>query len=241
MSTQSIQKFNIHELKDSQFINIISKRNTEENARNIIKKILNHYEDKISRYVIISPSTEINNFYNNIMSNDATCKFYNEYNSSVIQELLDMQQYLICNKTENYKSVLILDNCFSQIKLPNKQFDDLIYNSRHYGITVICLSQSVLNLPPDYRNNSDYVILLDLNGKELIRFWNSYANVFLTYNSFKEIFEELVKNNCAMIIDNSIKELNDCVTFIECSTSQNNNIAFDNNWLDYINKFFCCF
>lgn len=230
--------FNPQEIRDNTFINIISKQNTEKNARDVIKKLLCHFEDKIFKYVIVSPSIETNNFYYNLVSNDANCKIYNEYNSNIIEELIEEQIYLINKKSEKNKAILILDNCLTQFNVSDKQFKNLIYNSMCYDITIIFLSHSVFNFPPDCVANFDYIISFNLNENEQKKIWNSYARVFPKFSSFKIVFDELTKNGGAIVIDNNA-ELFCNVSFIEGSKLQTCNS--NNNWFDRIKKFLCCF
>lgn len=97
---------------------------------------------------------------------------------------------------KNYRMLLVMDDFMGKIKLNSATFKDLAGNSRHYGITLILLSQIFNdNLPVCLRENSSYMVffsgLNELNMKGVKNFINSYRR----YEDFYTDYVDTLKKN----------------------------------------------
>jgi hypothetical protein len=78
---------------------------------------------------------------------------------------------------------------------------EVMFNGRHYGITLIIAVQDTMALPPASRNNFDYVFLFnnDINS-EIAKIYAHFAGIFENINSFKQALTTLTENHGILVI-----------------------------------------
>ena len=91
-------------------------------------------------------------------------------------------------------------------------FSVVMYNGRHYRITVIIgVIDHQASLLPSYRANCNYVILLPTHSFRMKRkYWQSYVNMVPTFLHFDDLFRKYIDNDIktALVINNTIKSNN---------------------------------
>lgn len=108
---------------------------------------------------------------------------YEKYDDSIVQKIFQRQVAMMEKNEENIKEnkksidprlLLILDNVFDPYNLKktyykNKYINELYFNSRCYGITVITINDNEIPISPKFRQNFDYIFLhKDANSKYYI-------------------------------------------------------------------------
>jgi len=197
-------KFKLTDMYKYTHINVIAKRGAGKSwlIRDILKTLGKEVEDYIT---IFSPTENMNPFYK---KNFNKAKIYHQYDCAIIERLLaevsiDFRNNR--NTKDNIKHrVIVLDDCIGDKKIfKDPIFNNLLFNARHYHITIILAIQYPLGIKPELRSNFDHTFLLHddfiSNQKKM---YDHYAGMFRNFNSFREIYQNLTEDHGTMVITN---------------------------------------
>ena len=132
--------------------------------------LLSQKKPKIYRKVfenvyIIAPSHSLASVKSNIFRNHPEDKQYNELNAETLN---DIKQKVLEEASEDYKSLLIIDD--QTVHLKNKVNEmllkDLIYNRRHYHLSIMLLVQSYTAIPLTIRKTISHGIIFKPKNKK---------------------------------------------------------------------------
>jgi hypothetical protein len=134
--------------------------------------LLSQTKPKIFRKVfenifIIAPSHSLASVKSNIFRNHPEDKIYNELSQETLEEV---RTKVLNEAEEGYKSLLIIDDQTVHLKDKKNEhlLKDLIYNRRHYKLSIMLLVQSYTAIPlPIRKTVSHAVIFKAKNKKEL--------------------------------------------------------------------------
>ena len=116
-----------------------------------------------------------------------------DFNDEIIEKYLE-------NKNEG---CVVLDKCIVGETTQTESLTKLLFNGRHYNKSSIIIMQYPLGLSPEIRSNFTFIfIFYDNCEQNQKRYYNHYANIFPTFDSFKLAFEQGTKNGGCMVIDN---------------------------------------
>jgi len=163
---------------------IVGKRNRGK-SHLLLKMLLNKklLKDKFDEVILINPTYRYDHKYHVIKFTEV----FEEFSIELLENLLVKFQ-----ENEEGKILLILDDCISENDFKSNQSDHplnrLAVNGRHWGVSLIILSQKYNAISSYVRAQLDYVILFETsNHYELKTLYEEYGT-----GSFKE-FEELLK------------------------------------------------
>lgn len=178
-------------------IHIISPTNKLDAKFNILKttsgiikpnlELLKLFKNKLKNQ-IVSPANEAPEY--NSMLDDTD--FYDKVNIDLLKQIIEEQKMVIetYGKSVADNILLVYDDTASQKKFWNSnQVQQLIFNSRHYKISVIITTQNYKSIPKPLRlNTSIFVLYFTANQDELK---NIYAenNSNLTFKQFDSMFK----------------------------------------------------
>jgi hypothetical protein len=113
------------------------------------------------------------------------------------------------NKTKgkyvDVRSIIIMDDCLASKGswMKDQSITELLFNGRHYHVTYILTMQYPLGITPELRGNFDYIFLMKDNFQSnLKRMYDHYAGMFPSFDSFRQVFLQLVENHGAMVVIN---------------------------------------
>lgn len=112
-----------------------------------------------------------------------------------LDDLIKQQKFIInkYGKKNVNKILLIYDDCINDKIFRNRNFIGLIFNSRHYEISIIISSQTYFDVPKDIRLNASLVILYNTsNVKELKNIYDENS-CGLSFDQFKILFEDFTE------------------------------------------------
>lgn len=194
--TLQIGTFLPEKIRNNASILVIGKRLSGKTT--LVCDILNkfYFQNSTSNGLVIAPTDVTNKFYSQNLPSDAS--IYYELTTStceIIQNALEKQE----------KSYVIMDDCLCQ--KANWEKDKTIYgllcNGRHHNLTSVLTMQYPLNVPPEIRQNFDYVFLLfdDVieNQKKIYEY---YAGCFPNFESFSKVFNQLTTDYGCMVLVN---------------------------------------
>ncbi|MBA42445.1 MAG: hypothetical protein CMF62_00360 [Magnetococcales bacterium] len=196
-----IRKFKLNSMCKNPSIAIIAKKAS---GKTILCATLLKYlfeEDNISEATIISPTEYLNHFYGKKFPNSFIHK---KYSRTITQNLLN-RQYEMKLKQEDHRTVLLMDDCLGVFGewQKDENFDELISNGRHHGVTTITTFYNPLGIGPTIRGNFDYVFIMrDDNIKNIQRIYDNYADIFPTKELFEKTFPALTQDFGCMVLVN---------------------------------------
>lgn len=155
--------------------------------------------------IVFSSTEKYTKFYTNSIS---PIKLYDEFTEESLNSILKNQSEKIGNCVKNKikipELILIIDDCDPFKMLKSDSFQELMFNGRHYHISVILTMQFPMTLSPSIRCNMDYVFLTNdcmiSNKKKL---YDYYAGMFPTFSSFNSCLDTL-ENYCFLAIKNCV-------------------------------------
>ena len=194
-----INAFNLDTICNIPSIMLIGKRASGKTY--IIKELMYKlYETKqIDEFVIITNTKgdicEEYKFLDNV---------HPQYEHSILENILIKQKQRF-SRGEKTKVMVILDNCIASKGdwRTNPSFQEMLYNSRSYNISLLLSMQYPLEFPADARSNFDYIFLLAddyISNKK--RIYNYYTGMYPTFDTFNDTFEQLTNDHNAMVIVN---------------------------------------
>jgi hypothetical protein len=202
-----IKKFDLSEMVQHPAIVMIAKRGSGKSW--ICRAILKHLHT-IPVGLIIAPTDKMSMFYGTFFPDSY---IHYDYKSEIIEKLIYRQEQMI-EKRKRYKaqgkyvdtrSIIIMDDCLAKKGswMRDQPIAELLMNGRHYHITYILTMQYPLGITPELRGNFDYIFLMADNFQSnLKRMYDHYAGMFPSFDSFRQIFQELTKNFQAMVVIN---------------------------------------
>ena len=185
-------------------------------TRNIIDAMAKNH--KYRKYHIYSE----NKLFNNYENADREIKVFTEFNEHTLKHLLDEQQQY--KNDQKYGSLVVLDNLSIETLNSNSMYKELLYNSRHHGITLLVISRDCY-FSPELRHNFDYIFVAqtdDISEQEKI--YDYYFGIFPTIDSFKNVYDQITNNDDYMLCINRYGSTNHLIDKIKyCSSKFNVN------------------
>ena len=207
------------------------------NYHNIVNKILiNSNNTKVLLLMEdnISKDNSLVNFIpkNNVSSSSILSI---KYNNKLLDNIMSNKTFnYINNKEEDKLKLLILNNILNNNNiLSDNKIDNIFFMSRLMNLSSILILNGHIQIPPNKRENIDYLILCtDLSVSDLDYLYKTYNNkmrlIFKSYMNFIKIYNTLKKNNNSLIINLHIN--------INIGDIDNVNCEDNNNSL-YLNKY----
>ncbi len=196
----NFNNFNLDSMYGNPNICVIGKRCTGKTFR--VREIIESLNKKKGEMdlLIFSKTEKFSKFYEPIYPN-ATISY--EYNETKLKEYLGKATVLIENNIIP-NICIVFDDCSESTDWQNDTtLMELLYNSKHYGITSIFTMQFPMSIKPDLRANFDYIFLLSedsiSNQKKL---YDYYTGIFPSFDLFISYFIEATKDYGSMVISN---------------------------------------
>ena len=131
----------------------------------LCKYLVESNKDKFEKIFVVSPTEKIGHHYQKDGLVPENCIF-DTWSEEWATELTKNLQKINANKPKNEMKMvlLILDDIFADVDFHHSPILKSIYlRSRHYGLGVFSLVQTLTSSPPYARINSDWVIMGQIN------------------------------------------------------------------------------
>ena len=209
-----IRLFSIEDMAENSAIVLVARRGSGKSW--VCRKILKRYKH-IPVGIIISRTDKLNTFYGNFFADSFV---HYEYKTELIHKLLARQDEMIAKMERKAKegkridprAFILMDDCLSDSKAwaKDKSLYEILYDGRHYKLMYVLTMQSPLGIGPDLRKQFDYIFLFKEEfAVEQKKIWLNYAGVFPTFEAFRQIFLEVTKDFCCMVIVNNDRHKRD--------------------------------
>lgn len=180
-------------------IHIVSPTNKLDSKFNILREtegiirpnreLLKLFKNKM-KDTIISPVNS-NPEYNTVLTNE---DFYEKVSVDLLKEIITEQKMIIeaYGKSVADNILLVYDDCASNKKFLNSnQVQQLMFNSRHYKVSIIITTQNYFSIPKPLRlNTSIFALFYTANLKELKSIYEE-NNSNLNFKQFNSMFSKV--------------------------------------------------
>lgn len=203
-----LKKFNPKNIGSESVIVLIGKRACGKSTT--LKDILSYHND-IPVGVVISPTEKANGYFEKFIPR---LLIFDEPDENTIHKFLERQMKISTERKRELKkfgnsqidarAFLILDDClYDKRWINNINIRSLFMNGRHYK-TFLCITiQHGMGIPPNLRNNIDYVFIFRNNiRREREKIYQHYAGMFPTFEAFEQVMLQTTENYECMVIDN---------------------------------------
>ena len=204
-----INEFQLNSMAACPSIVMVAKRASGKSW--ICRSIVRHFKN-IPVGMVIAPTDKMADppFYSEFVPDTY---IHYEYSNNVMKRLFARQMEM-CEKEKKKKAehkiidpraFLLMDDCLASGNSWKKDewIKELFFNGRHFRIMYILTMQTPLGIPPEYRDNIDYVFLLyNDNTNNVKKLYEYYAGFFPSFDSFRQVFREVTKDYCAMVLNN---------------------------------------
>ena len=185
-------------------ISLVAKRNSGKSV--LLKYLVEQEIENFKKIFVICP-TKFNGFYDDWI--ESNCIFEN-YDEEWVEKLIYKMSNLNKNKNNDTADhiLLILDDCCSDTKFhASKSIKKLFSRGRHSFISIIITCQMLHHIPPLCRNNSDFLLVGQLNNQNIDLLCDEFRTG-LEKKDFKKMYKRLTTNYSFLIINNNSVE--DC-------------------------------
>jgi len=115
-------------------------------------------------------------------------------NPSYLNEVIDKQ--ILKHKKNTSRNILIIIDDLSMFDMKNIYLKEIFLN-KTLKITCILNISNVIMLPSLIYNNLDFIFIY--NKGNIKKIHEYYTNFFHSFNTFKEVYENLTPNTCLVI------------------------------------------
>jgi hypothetical protein len=212
-NTLQIKKFDMKNLEDNTTITVISKRNT---GKSFLTREILYHKRKIPTTIVVSKTEKLNRFYGNFV-NDSF--IYPDFEPSMLNKVFERQKLMsldnekrkeLGKEPKEDKVIIVMDDCFGNKDWVKQEcISELFFNGRHYHLSLVLLMQYALMIPPAFRSNMDYIILLadDIISNRR-KYYEYYCGFLPSFEVFQQVFTELTKDFGALIVNNRSRSSN---------------------------------
>jgi hypothetical protein len=217
MDQLSIKRFNLKTINDRRLksgycpvIAVIGSRGTGKGI--LVKEIAYHMRD-IPMMIAFSGTEELNDSYSKFVH---PLFVYDKVTNKILSDIMKNQKKIIKQlKDEGKKDIKNYPEYHVCIILDDLQYDksimkfpavrELIYNGRHFFITVVMCFQYMMGLEAEFRSNIDYIFAgkenkID-NQKRLYDYF--FGGLFEKRTDFKTAFTKTAMDYRFMVLDNT--------------------------------------
>ena len=157
------------------------------------------------RIVVVCPTEQICEHYSK--DNFVDKRFiHSDWDEEYIEQLCEKMTEV--NKGKQKKdmkhALLVLDDCFADTSLHHSPiFKSIMCRSRHYGLAVMCLTQTLHSMPPFGRINTDNVILGMVPRSSIMLAADEYLSGDLGKPEFIDLYNKATQDYGFLLINNN--------------------------------------
>ena len=215
------KKFDLNSMKNNPRIFIIGGQKSGKTIMiDCLAKFLIEKKNKTDVTIISGKDTRENFYSRNYPGTIIKNKLSGKYLSNYLERAYDLAEKRRNNQMNNQmndqipetdsKLLLIMDEAVDTNvkKMWNKKLGMVDIFVHHYSLQfpLILAEQQCRGIPPDSRENFDYIFLFPLENSVvgIKNLWYSFANSFLSFSEFSDLFEKCAINYSCLVINNTI-------------------------------------
>ena len=179
---------------------ICAKRNSGKSE--LTGYIINKFKDDFDKIYVVCPTEPVNHFYEKSDIVDKKCIF-DKLHDDWVEQLIKKMSKINDNKPKDDRTniLLILDDLVCDYNTHNSDtLNKLFVRGRHINISVIVISQYINLISPVIRNNSDWLIVGQMNSKSINIIYDEFINI-LTRKEFEQFYINSIEDYNFLIIN----------------------------------------
>ena len=216
----------------------IGKRNT---GKSVLMAEILYYLSKqdIPRACVFSATEEANRFF---------CKFipdsfiFDETEvetrlQSIVQDQRDLfmkRELGLISSDTDLRIVIVLDDIGYDKKALRCEIIKFIFmNGRHFDIIVVLAAQHPMQLSPEIRSNSDYILCFkESNAKVRKNLYENFFGIFEKPAHFKNAFDACTQDYGCLVLDNTVPsgDVNDVVNWYKATPDREFKLGSRDFW-----------
>ena len=180
---------------------LCAKRNSGKSQ--LIRYLYLTNKDIFKKVFVVCPSECVNKFYSHFIPKENIFDEYSEiWVEKLINKLSDINAGLKDDEAQHV--LLILDDCASDISFhQSKSFKKLFTRGRHIKITIFITTQYLYQIPPVARNNSDYLLIGQLNTQGIGLLTKEFMVGDITKKDFIKLYNLSTSDYGFLLINNN--------------------------------------
>lgn len=205
----NLRKFDISSIKDDSVVVMLGKRNT---GKSVLVSDLLYYHRDIPVGTVISPTESSNKNYSNMVPSlfihdSPTPQLIHRvvHRQKMVMKKFNREKEAFGSTNVDPRAFLLMDDCmYDGAWKTDKNISYLFFNGRHIKCFFIICMQYALGMPPNLRNNIDYVFILRenlINNRK--RIYDSYCGMFPTFQIFCSVLDACTENFECLVVDNT--------------------------------------
>jgi hypothetical protein len=204
---EKIHKFDLDSLYNDSTILVLGRRRSGKSW--LIRDLM--YHKRFMKQVLVFSGTEhVSPFMGDFIPD---IFIHSDFSSELVENVLVNQSIKIKKAKKNHESedgktdgnnmAIIMDDMLHDAKTwtKDRSVKELFYNGRHYNLMYVVALQYVHGLPPEFRDNLDYVFIYpqeNPNAKHKV--FESFGSCIDTYREFCDILEQCTENYCCLVV-----------------------------------------
>ena len=192
----------------NKIVSLIGKRNSGKSQ--MLRYLVLQQRPLFKSIFVVCPTESVNHFYRDLVKKE---NIFDSYNENWVEALIKKLTEVNSGKGEVDAShiLLILDDCCSDTAFhQSKSFKKLCTRGRHIKISVIITCQYIYQIPPVARNNSDYVLVSQMNTQGLDLLTSEFLMGTISKKEFIDLYHQNTKDYGFFLINNNCtKDNND--------------------------------
>lgn len=203
-----LRKFDISSIKDDSIVVAIGRRRS---GKSFCLKDLLSFKRDFPGGIVMSSTESANGFYSKFVPPAFVSKS-EHFQPGLLTKFMERQRNMKIKKEHNpaysdldNRAFFIMDDMMYDAKSwrTDRNIKSIFMNGRHYAIFFLLTLQYSLGIPPDLRENVDYIFIFRQNKlNERRKLYEHWAG-FMTYEIFDAILNQCTDDYGCIVIDNT--------------------------------------
>ena len=197
-----LTKFDMSRIRPDSTIACVGKRRSGKSV--LIRDIMSHVADKLDFGIVMCGSDDTAAEMAEYIP--STC-IYGDYNKEALDVLLKYQGKCVKSEVGAKNTYLVLDDCmYDKKSVKGKNMRELFMNGRHKNVFCMFSAQYVMDIPPDIRQNIDYLFVFRDNimaSREKV--WRNFFGMFSDYKDFSVVMDSCTDGFGCMVLDTTVR------------------------------------
>jgi len=190
----------------NKIVSLIGKRNSGKSQ--MLRYLVLQQRPLFKSIFVVCPTESVNHFYRDLVKKE---NIFDSYNENWVEALIKKLTEVNSGKGEVDAShiLLILDDCCSDTAFhQSKSFKKLCTRGRHIKISVIITCQYIYQIPPVARNNSDFILVSQMNTQGLDLLTSEFLMGTISKKEFIDLYHHNTKDYGFFLINNNCTKNN---------------------------------
>lgn len=247
-NTFQLQKFNLDWIKDDSIVMLLGGRRTGKTT--IIKDIMYH-KRHLPAAVVMSGTEECNDEFNGIVPDSYIFDgWHPEIAAKILKRQAKLRKVLRARGVPESSLSKLMGMIVTMEDLgydskswaKSREIKSMFMNGRHFKLLCIIPMQYAVDIPPNLRDQVDYVFILRQNKiKRRMGLWEHWAGIFPNPDIFGQVLNQTTNNYECLVIDNTKTEthdLQDSVYFFKADLhKQPFRVGNERYWNSHLKKY----